>query len=83
MALDGRWVKGLPEGDKKSFLQQLDFHSKVFERLEEILDEEEKSLLDADNNLKEYDSPNWQFLKADRAGAIRTIRSIKKLITQD
>lgn len=83
MALDGRWVKGLSEQEKKAFLQQLDYHSKVLERLAEILEEEEKSLLEADNNLKEYDSPNWQYLKADRAGAIRTIRSIKKLTTQD
>lgn len=83
MALDSRWVKGFSEKERKEFLQLLDFNTRIFDKLSEILDEEEKSLLDADNSIKEYENPNWQYLKADRAGAIRTIRNIKKLITKD
>lgn len=78
MALPLQWTKRCKtDEDKDSVLFALKNNRILINALLEILEEmesEEDSL-----STKDYDSPSWAYKQADRNGALRAIRKVKKL----
>lgn len=78
MALPLQWTKRCSsEEDKEAVRFALRNNRILIDALLEILDEmedEEDSL-----STKDYDCPSWPYKQADRNGALRAIRKVKKL----
>lgn len=78
-----RWFQGMSEKEKKEFTAALRGSTPVLERLKHMLEED---IIKADKDskrLENYNKAAWSEHQADRIGTIRTLESVKTLITLD
>lgn len=75
------WIKGLDEQQKLDITQKYKEAGLVRRRLEKVLRDliEEKRNGSVSEQL--YDSPNWAYQQADRAGYERALRDVISMIT--
>lgn len=75
------WTKHLStEEEKTKFRNEVLSARSVLRRLNELLDEEERSLDRSEMDVKSYESPSWAYLQADKNGFRRALK-ITKIIT--
>ncbi len=78
------WTKNLKtDEDKSKFLGMLFRARHVFERVLELIDENEKSISFSEVSPKAYDNPNWHYRQAHANGYKQCLRDFKKLFTLD
>lgn len=79
-----QWTKNLSDPkDKERFQSSILGSRPVLERLQELLDEEEKDLDSSELKEATYDTPSWAYLQAHKNGQRSMIRKIKTLINLD
>lgn len=75
------WTKHLKtEEDKKEFEQYLVGSPRIFNRLDDILAEYEKSLDRSEVDPKSFDQPNWDYRQAYKNGYRACLMKMKELI---
>ena len=78
--LDIKWTSHIREENKKEDFEKYVRNCKtVLERLFDILDEEEKSLLKV--KVVDYESPSWAFRQAHLNGKMELLRQIKSILS--
>lgn len=76
-----KWLKGLKtDEEKKEFKSNILAAIRVLEKLEEIIDDDIKSLEKKAYSLESYDKPKWDCYQADLMGSIRTLNAIKEIL---
>ena len=78
--MDSRWVKGLDPKAAIEFEQYLRNSSRLFNKLREILQEEEEKLTRRDCLLSDFDQPNWAEKQAFRNGDRARLRHVISLL---
>lgn len=78
------WTKNLKtEEDKQKFISALSRAKKIFERVIELIDENDVSLNSSEISPKSYDNVNWPYRQAHANGYRQCLRDFKKLFTLD
>lgn len=80
----GAWTKHLRTSEEKErFESRLQGSKDVFERLTQLINEEEAQITSAELSLDVYKMPGWSALMGDQRGERRMARKIKRLINLD
>lgn len=77
LSLDSRLLK---KGDDKEALKSELINSRVLNRVREVL--EARVVVKEATTEQDYSIPNWSHLQADRAGYIRAMTDVLKLINK-
>lgn len=79
LSIPTRWLKNRSPEEQEALRYSLEtntiFVDTLLDILQEMADEEDKSI----ENLKDYESPSWPYLRANRDGAKRAYRNVKNL----
>jgi hypothetical protein len=79
-----QWTKNLrTEEDKKRFESTLQGSKIILDRLQQLLEEEEKDIDYSETNLGTYETPNWAAKQAHKNGQRAMLQKIKSLINLD
>lgn len=80
--LDMAWVRDAKtEDQKKDFEQYLRNNTRLFDKLNAIMDEWEDALDKQERSKDQYDVTNWQALQAHRNGNVEIIQKLRDLIS--
>ncbi len=80
----GAWTKNLKtEEEITRFKNQFKGSRGVFERLQELMDEEKTALESSEISSKIYDSPNWDYKQAHTNGFKAALKMVGTLIKPD
>ena len=78
------WTKHLAtEQEREHFTNYLRQSRPVFERIDEILKEQEQRTYELETSINAYDNPNWAEKQAHRNGFKEAIKQMRKLINPD
>jgi hypothetical protein len=77
------WTKHLPEHEREQFNNYLRQSRPIFERLRDILKEQEQRTDELETSIKAYDNPNWSHKQAHRNGSKEMMRQVQMLINPD
>lgn len=79
-----KWTEHLSsEQDKQKFQNSILGSRDVLDRLKDILDAQERDLLNSEVSLDTYSQPNWAERQAHKNGYRSCLRSLRKLIDLD
>ena len=73
------WTKNLPPERKQGFEDALRNSTLVIDRLRQIMNEWEQSLLAEETTKDQYSSPSWAMLQAHRNGSREIIKKVRDL----
>lgn len=82
MKSSSRISKILKHMEVENHKEWLGAHAHAFEFINHLLQEEEDRVSKEMYKESDYDSPNWQLLKADQAGQRRIINKLLKLFKE-
>ncbi len=78
------WTKHLKDQEEKLKFESYVLGSKrLFERMKELLQEEESNLEHMDRSTKAFDNPNWAYRQAYNNGFRSCLAMLNKLINLD
>lgn len=76
------WLRGIPNNNEKEALEYVLKNNHILvKRILELLDQYSEEEARQQSSLSQYDSPSWQFLQADRNGAIRALKKVRSLFS--
>lgn len=79
-----RWTQHLnTDEEKRNFTNEIWSAKRVLERLQQMIDEDEKSLDRSEINPTCYASPNWDYHQAHKNGVRQYIHQVKTFIDLD
>lgn len=73
-----RWFNGLDTDERKDLEREFNSSVRVREKIVEILKKDLQNLYASLGNEKDYESPSWPYIQADKLGEAK---ALKKLIT--
>lgn len=75
------WTKHLRDQEEiEDFQKYIKSSVKVLDRLNELLEEEKRTLDRSETDLKSFDQPNWDYKQAYKNGYRACLQVIQKLI---
>lgn len=78
------WTKHIPSDEEKTRFKNAVLGSKiVLTRLQELINEMEEDVNNAELSIKIYDSPNWDHKQAHLNGFKEALKKINKIINLD
>lgn len=78
------WFKGVKtDEDKAKREASIRASSHILDLITELMDEDDKSLSNAETASKVYDNPNWAYKQADVNGYRRCLKVYKDLLNLD
>lgn len=78
------WTSNIKdEKDKESFRNKVTYSKTVLQRLDQIIEEQERELTDSSISPNSFNNPNWALKQAYIQGYIARGKSLRKLMNLD
>ena len=79
-----RWTENCKtQEEKEQFEIYLRNSTQIFDRLKEIIEEENKQIARSETGQKQYDEPNWKYRQAHKNGYCHCLSMFRKLANLD